>query len=373
MEQLNHDSLAARLVGVRVLEDLCKSVKADSDENKLVASILLDFVREKAAPPLKKRGWDSFEATERLRINKQVDNITRIIKEFLSVSKNWPESKPRTERLDIERAIFALTKIVPKTDEGYYSIQINLSGLDLRGLRLRGVNLRAANLGGSNLEGAYLRGAMLQNAHLWGANLRGANLGNAYLQDADLTGTDLTGAELDFAELQRADLLETKLNWADLTFADMMEVKWLTNEQIAQVIYNSLAQPQNLSDDLKLSPHRSYYPAGHIDMNSRFLSDIDKELKSGRAMESFMDEDAIEAYKTFPRYSAETIKHAQETSREHGSLRYTRYFVPSDELWSELNVYEWVSQELAKADKPKKITLRYWPSARDRVGRLARG
>ena len=347
-ELLAHPELTARVSGVRVLEDLAKSVDADSDKNKLISDILLDFVRARAAPPVQGEDGTPFEATELRKVEGKIEGMAIEANIFSSVLENWPESKPRAERLDIERAIFALTKIVPKTAEGYYSIQINLSGLDLRGLNLNRVNLRGANLGGSNLEGALLGDANLQGANLWGANLQGANLQNANLDDADLTGVRLQGAELTHAVFSKSNLLEAELDWADATNAEMMEVRWLTTKQTAQVIYYASAPPKNLPDNIKLSPDRAYHNAGEVVQRSRILSDIDRAIEAGRPLETFMDQGDIEYFSSFPRYSAETIKHAQKTAQEHSSLRYIRYFVPSDKPWSEQNVHEWVAKEIAK-------------------------
>ncbi len=232
-ELLAHQELPARVSGVRILEDLGKSVAADSAENKLVSDILLDFVREKAAPPLKNDGtpYASFE--------------------------EWPTPKPREKRRDIEMAIKALGEIVPD-DADVRRKYLNFSRLDLRILGLSDTNLKSANLIGANLQRANLKDAQLQGANLSGANLHSARLRGANLEGASLLFTSLQGANLKDAQLQGADLNGANLLGTCLSGTDLKDVRNLMRFAIERIAYHKDEKPKNLPEGLSLPKDRAY-------------------------------------------------------------------------------------------------------------------
>ncbi|MGC6475211.1 MAG: pentapeptide repeat-containing protein [Parvibaculales bacterium] len=216
-ELLAHAELTARVSGVRVLEDLAKSVKPDSDENKLVANILLDFVRERAAPPMKEDGTPY--ADENAPRHTLWDGMP------YESSVAWPEPKPPEARLDIETAVLALGNIVPE-DMAARSKYLNFSRLDLRGLDLPGAKLQHAYIFHAKLQGANLKEANLQHANLDQTDLQHAVLSGANLQHAALTYATLQGAYLSSANLQNTNLLATMTN-ANLWFADLRGARLL--------------------------------------------------------------------------------------------------------------------------------------------------
>ena len=172
---LSDDKMTVHSAGVRVLENLASGTDADSEEHRLVFDILLDFVRDKAAPNMK--GGRRFDKDE--------------------------DALPLVRR-DVELALFALGNITP---EGRRK-KINLSSLDLQNLRLvrvklRGAILRGCNLNDTNLLTAKLKDADLQEARLENALLMWANLENARLSFSSLNearsaiGADISGARRD--------------------------------------------------------------------------------------------------------------------------------------------------------------------------------
>src|SRR5215216_3968028 len=114
--------------------------------------------------------------------------------------------------------------------------EAKLSDADLSGAHLSAVNLRGADLSGADLSEAYLRGANLSRAGLNEAHLLRADLRGADLKEAKLMAANLIGADLSDADLRGADLSEANLRDADLRGADLMQVRGVTNEELAQLV-----------------------------------------------------------------------------------------------------------------------------------------
>ena len=181
VELLSDAKMTMRSAGVRVLENLASGTDADSEEHRLVFDILLDFVRDKAKPPLQENGVP-----------------------FTTSDEDWPPTEPRNNRLDIKLAILAIGKITPAT----MRMQINLAGLDLRGIDLRradlsgaymvSCDLRQSLLIKTNLQGANLEEACLDGTWIMRANLRNARLSFSSLNEArSVIGADISGAHRD--------------------------------------------------------------------------------------------------------------------------------------------------------------------------------
>src|SRR5215216_5086640 len=112
----------------------------------------------------------------------------------------------------------------------------DLSEASLGAINLHGANLSEANLRGADLNAAGLSDADLSDADLSEANLMAADLSEAHLQGADFLKADLRGANLKKAKLSDADLSEAHLSEVDLRGADLMQVRGVTNEELAQLV-----------------------------------------------------------------------------------------------------------------------------------------
>ncbi len=253
VELLTHKDMTFRTAGVRILENLGEASK----EYKIVAEILLDWVRNEISLP--------FESEE---------------------DESPPPEDYASMRLDIGRAIHALGNIIPESSNR--NIKLNLRGLDLRSLDLSGANLRGAELSSADLEGANLvnaklegatlissnlQGVDLMGAKLAGANLSKANLRSASLYEANLQGanlfksgcqftthmnTNLQSADLRYADFSNAFLTRTNLLGADLTKTILKGVQNLGQEILDKSIYEDGKRPLHLPRGLKLPTHRAY-------------------------------------------------------------------------------------------------------------------
>jgi uncharacterized protein YjbI with pentapeptide repeats len=119
--------------------------------------------------------------------------------------------------------------------------EANLRAADLSEAYLRGADflradLRGADLNEAKLSGADMSGARLSAVNLHGADLRGADLSDRSLSEANLRGADLSDANLRDADLRGADLHGADLSEADLRGADLMQVRGVTNMELAQLI-----------------------------------------------------------------------------------------------------------------------------------------
>ncbi len=198
VQSLANENLTIRTSGVRVLENLAKSVEVESGEHDIICNILNDFIRERTSPPREELGKPQL-------------------------------AKLFDKRASITLAIRVLAEIVPKA---VFIRNIVLYGLDLRGLHLDRLNLQRAQLWRVNL----------QNVGLSDTNLEGAFMGLAYLQGADLRGANFEDADLDKA---------------DVTGAKLQGATNLTEEHLAQIIYKD-GSPPDLSLELVAPPHRAY-------------------------------------------------------------------------------------------------------------------
>ncbi len=108
------------------------------------------------------------------------------------------------------------------------------------------INLQDVDLGGVQLHNATLSGADLSHASLIGAGLVHARLDNANFSHADLTD----------AILDHADLTDAKLDGAILIGASLLDVRGLTQDQLASAFGNATtALPLNLT------PPESWFPS----------------------------------------------------------------------------------------------------------------
>ncbi len=280
--------LLARVMGVDDLKALANGLHTQSDEHKLIRATLLSFVRSQKLLEVE-------EGAE-----KDADTIRQ------------------QKCTEVERAIQVLGEITPDNSRNeIYLFKQGLRGLDLSFAKLQGAILSEAKLQGAilseaklqgadleeaQLQRAILSGARLQGARLPFANLQGAKLRNANLQGAILNGANLQGADLVMAEFQRigdspehlifgADFLGTEIQGANMSGANLNDTLSLTQEQLNTIIYVQ-GKPPNLPADLNLPEDRAYrYQGGG------------------------------------------------------------KFFVKSDQPWSEKNVDEWVHQELAALAK----------------------
>lgn len=131
---LASDSVTIKTSGIRVFENLAKSIEADSDNYDMFVKTIHDFIRESAAPPVD-----------------EDTNKTPSIEE----PNVWPDPKPREQRQHIEVAIEVLVELAARPMTRKH--EINLDNLDLRGLDMRNANLRGAFLNPNKIRQGTFR------------------------------------------------------------------------------------------------------------------------------------------------------------------------------------------------------------------------
>ena len=201
------DSVTIKTSGIRVFENLAKSIEADSDNYGMIVKTIHDFITENAERP--------------------IDEDTLELVDVMSMEE-WPKAEVREQRQHIEVGIEVLAELISKKNN---RTAMRLQLLDLRGLGFQGINMKGASLiaihfGQAFLRNAYLtdvsftfcslKGASLVNTKLGGAGMFGSNLTGANLGEADLNGAKFNHVEL-FSKLSDNDLIE-KLDVANVDF-----------------------------------------------------------------------------------------------------------------------------------------------------------
>ena len=86
------DSITIKTSGIRIFENLAKSVATDSDDYRMIVKTINDFIRETAVPPIDKNG-------EPMKIDD---------------AANWPAPISGLQRQHIEVALMVLGELVKK-------------------------------------------------------------------------------------------------------------------------------------------------------------------------------------------------------------------------------------------------------------------
>jgi hypothetical protein len=189
---LASDSMTIKISGIRVFENLAKSLEADSDNYGMIVKTINDFIRESAAPP--------------------IDEKTGLQINFFDPSK-WPISEPREKRQYIGVAIKVLAELTTKMAD--WEKIISLNSLDLRDLYLTKLDLEGASLDRSNLDFTKLNHSNLARANFTLTSLTESHFEHTRLDDAtfiaaNLSGARFKGAFLTGADYQGSDLFKIK-------------------------------------------------------------------------------------------------------------------------------------------------------------------
>lgn len=199
---LASDIMTIKISGIRVFDNLAKSIEANSSDYGMIVETINDFIIESAAPPIDERTGKTFA--------------------YADLSE-WPKPKPRGQRQHIKVATRVLGELANEMGDAQHEIE--LAYLDLRELVLNGVSLKGANLGGTGLSGTSLVDTKLAGVRLINAKMLGVRL-----SDADLTGAKFNGAIMYSAELMGCDLngssfIGTKMGGSYVTSATLFSVK----------------------------------------------------------------------------------------------------------------------------------------------------
>ncbi len=255
IEQLASEKASIRLGGILGLEQIAIT---QEEESKKIARILISFIRTRATK-------DSEEVKKDFDASKVSKLETRV--EF---------STYRAQRLDVEAAVSALTRIASELDkQGKFRSQRNetkrdlcdLQDTDLRGLRFVEADLSCFDFAGTDLSGAWLAETNLTGTRLHKFNLQGEPVGakftKAFLDGANFRGVDLESIDLSYTQLVGAKfndacLLDTVLNGANIGNAYFGNNLDLTQEQIDKTYYWEGVPPPDLSDELGPPQKRSF-------------------------------------------------------------------------------------------------------------------
>lgn len=290
IEQLGSEKLQIRLGGIYALERIARESPKD---HWTIMEVLTAFVRENAplrgeAPAAKAKKEETTAALETPEEDspltgpptspeKPPTDIQAVLTVLGRTAITY-EQKGEKRSLDLRATYLVGADLIQANLQGARLQRANLQGADLFAANLQGghlieAQLQEARLEGANLQGALIRrsnlqraslrranlqkvslreanlqmavleGANLKGARLWDANLQGASFGEANLIEARIVGANLQGALLGGANLQGASLKEAILKGADLWW-----VEGLTDEQVAEAVWDETTRwPEGFS------------------------------------------------------------------------------------------------------------------------------
>lgn len=254
IEQLASEKVSIRLGGILGLEQIAIT---QEEESKKIARILISFIRTRATKDSEEVKKD-FDASKVSKLETEVEFSTY-----------------RAQRLDVEAAVSALTRIASELDkQGKFRSQHNetkrdlcdLQDTDLRGLRFVEADLSCFDFAGTDLSGAWLAETHLTDTRLHKSNLQGEPVGakftKAFLDGANFRGVNLESIDLSYTQLvgtkfNDASLLDTVLNGANIGNACFEDGLDLTQEQLDKTYYMKGKPPPNLPGGLEPPRERS--------------------------------------------------------------------------------------------------------------------
>ena len=246
-EMLGHESMAVRVAGIKVLEDLALS----SDKKEIIYEILDKFLQNKATIRRDSDGKqippsDIHQKSDRHDVFASAEALIKIDQQLMR--------RTRFQTLDLDQFPF------PKGIEKRASITITQS------------NCYNAQIVSTNIN-AHFDSSRLEVAQFFYSNLTSTYFKNAFLKYARFEYTNLSGVSFEGGDLEEATFFIV-----DCTGISFSGVQNLSGKSFNIIFYLDGKAPRQLPKDTDLSQFHAYQWVKRNDKDYRRLVNADNSL-----------------------------------------------------------------------------------------------